>query len=75
MKTPNLLLFVLCVWLSRSRKLLCSFVAICALCETSHAQVEVVAGLPATAAINEPFSVAFDGKNAMHGVEFTKSNR
>ena len=37
--------------------------------------VEVVVGKPATEHVSEPFSVAFDSKGAMYGVEFTKSNR
>jgi len=40
-----------------------------------HAAVEIVAGAPATEAVSEPFSVDFDPKGVMHGVEFTKSNR
>lgn len=42
---------------------------------SAHAAVEVVAGAPVTDAISEPFSVAFDSKGVLHGVEFTKSNR
>lgn len=37
--------------------------------------VEVVAGVPRTAAVSEPFSVDFDSEGALYGVEFTKSNR
>lgn len=39
------------------------------------AAVELVVGAPKTEAISEPFSVAFDPKGILHGVEFTKSNR
>lgn len=42
---------------------------------SARAGVEVVAGAPATETISEPFSVAFDSKGVLHGVEFTKSNR
>jgi sugar lactone lactonase YvrE len=41
----------------------------------ADAAVELVAGAPKTAAISEPFSVDFDSKGVLHGVEFTKSNR
>jgi hypothetical protein len=39
------------------------------------AEVEVIAGAPVTEAVNEPFSVDFDAKGDLYGVEFTKSNR
>ena len=39
------------------------------------ADVEVIAGAPVTVAVNEPFSVDFDAKGDLYGVEFTKSNR
>jgi DNA-binding beta-propeller fold protein YncE len=39
------------------------------------AAVEIVAGTPRTEAVSEPFSVDFDVKGVMYGVEFTKSNR
>ncbi|MCB1226160.1 MAG: hypothetical protein KDK99_10150 [Verrucomicrobiales bacterium] len=42
---------------------------------TAEAQVEVVAGVPATAALSEPFSVDFDSTGVLHGIEFTKDNR
>lgn len=42
---------------------------------TIRASVEVVAGAPKTAELSEPFSVDFDPKGVMYGVEFTKSNR
>lgn len=42
---------------------------------TSRAAVEIVAGAPQTEAVSEPFSVDFDPKGVLHGVEFTKSNR
>lgn len=41
----------------------------------THAAVEQIAGAPVTEAVSEPFSVAFDSKGVLHGVEFTKSNR
>jgi sugar lactone lactonase YvrE len=41
----------------------------------TFAAVEIVAGMPATEAVSEPFSVDFDSKGVLHGVEFTKSNR
>jgi DNA-binding beta-propeller fold protein YncE len=37
--------------------------------------VELIIGEPKTAAIRDPFSVDFDGKGVLYGVEFTKSNR
>ncbi|MDB6075069.1 MAG: repeat protein, partial [Verrucomicrobiaceae bacterium] len=37
--------------------------------------VELVVGVPKTAAVSEPFSIDFDAKGVLHGVEFTKSNR
>jgi DNA-binding beta-propeller fold protein YncE len=42
---------------------------------SARASVEVVAGVPKTEPVSEPFSVDFDPKGVMHGVEFTKSNR
>lgn len=39
------------------------------------AAIELIVGEPATAAVSEPFSVDFDAKGALYGVEFTKSNR
>lgn len=41
----------------------------------SEAAVELIIGEPKTAHVSEPFSVAFDAKGALYGVEFTKSNR
>ncbi|CAN5853084.1 hypothetical protein BH11VER1_BH11VER1_18930 [soil metagenome] len=41
----------------------------------SFAAVEIVAGAPVTEAVSEPFSVDFDAKGVLHGVEFTRSNR
>lgn len=41
----------------------------------SFAAVEIVAGAPGTEAVSEPFSVDFDARGVLHGVEFTKSNR
>jgi sugar lactone lactonase YvrE len=55
------------------RILLFALAASC--CPLAHAKVEVVIGEPATAAISQPFSVDFDSKNVLYGVEFTKSNR
>ncbi len=40
-----------------------------------HAAVELIVGAPKTEAVSEPFSVDFDAKGVLHGVEFTKSNR
>lgn len=37
--------------------------------------VELVVGEPKTEHVSEPFSIDFDSKGAMYGVEFTKSNR
>ena len=37
--------------------------------------VELVVGKPKTEHVSEPFSIDFDSKGAMYGVEFTKSNR
>jgi len=42
---------------------------------SSHASVEQIAGAPTTEHVSEPFSVDFDSKGVLHGVEFTKSNR
>lgn len=42
---------------------------------TSHAQVERIAGAPETEPVSEPFSVDFDSKGILYGVEFTKANR
>lgn len=42
---------------------------------TSHAQVEEIAGAPETEPVSEPFSVDFDSKGILYGVEFTKANR
>ena len=41
----------------------------------AFAAVEQIAGTPVTEHVSEPFSVAFDSKGALFGVEFTKSNR
>lgn len=40
-----------------------------------RAQVEWIAGAPKTEAVSEPFSVDFDSRGILHGVEFTKANR
>ena len=40
----------------------------------AHA-VEQIVGTPKTEAVSEPFSIDFDAKGVLHGVEFTKSNR
>lgn len=45
------------------------------LCMPAMAEVEVILGAPVTEVVNEPFSVDFDGKGDLYGVEFTKSNR
>lgn len=42
---------------------------------TVMAEVEVIVGDSVTQAVNEPFSVDFDAKGDLYGVEFTKSNR
>jgi sugar lactone lactonase YvrE len=42
---------------------------------TLHAQVELIAGAPKTEPVSEPFSVDFDSKGILYGVEFTKANR
>jgi DNA-binding beta-propeller fold protein YncE len=39
------------------------------------AAIELVVGEPKTAAVAEPFSIDFDSKGVLYGVEFTKSNR
>jgi sugar lactone lactonase YvrE len=39
------------------------------------AAVEVIIGAPVTEPVSEPFSVDFDKKGALYGVEFSKSNR
>lgn len=41
----------------------------------ASADVDVVVGAPVTEVVNEPFSVDFDAKGDLYGVEFTKSNR
>jgi len=40
-----------------------------------RAEVEIVVGNDATGKVHEPFSVAFDPKGVLYGVEFTKANR
>ena len=42
---------------------------------SAPAAVELVVGAPKTAAVSEPFSIDFDLKGVLHGVEFTQSNR
>ena len=50
--------------------------ALMASCASSaRARVELLIGDPATTAISQPFSVDFDAKGVLYGVEFTKSNR
>lgn len=44
-------------------------------CSPIEAQVEWIAGAPKTEAVSEPFSVDFDSRGILHGVEFTKANR
>lgn len=41
----------------------------------SKAEVEVIVGEPVTEHVSEPFSVDFDKKGDLYGVEFSKSNR
>src|SRR5688572_8651979 len=41
----------------------------------ASAEVEIIAGAPVTEVVNEPFSVDFDAKGDLYGVEFTKANR
>jgi DNA-binding beta-propeller fold protein YncE len=41
----------------------------------ARAEVEVLIGAPATAPLSQPFSIDFDAKGVLYGVEFTKSNR
>ncbi len=41
----------------------------------SPAAVELVVGEPKTEHVSEPFSIDFDAKGVIYGVEFTKSNR
>jgi sugar lactone lactonase YvrE len=41
----------------------------------ARSEVEVIAGAPATEAVSEPFSVDFDSRGILYGVEFTKANR
>ncbi len=50
-------------------------VAVFSCMAAAWADVEVIAGAPATEAVHEPFSVDFDAKGDLYGVEFTKSNR
>jgi len=45
------------------------------LAPSARAEVEVIVGVPATEAVSEPFSVAFDSRGVLYGVEFTKANR
>src|SRR6187402_3246422 len=56
-------------------KRICLFALVAACCLPALAKIEIVVGEPATAAVSQPFSVDFDAKGAMYGVEFTKSNR
>jgi DNA-binding beta-propeller fold protein YncE len=56
-------------------KTLASFLLLLASAPFTWGAIEQVAGEPKTAAVSEPFSVDFDAKGAMYGVEFTKSNR
>jgi DNA-binding beta-propeller fold protein YncE len=46
-----------------------------ALPNPAPASVETLVGLPKTVAISQPFSIDFDSKGVLHGVEFTRSNR
>jgi len=53
------------------KRLLLPLVLLAAQCPA----VELVVGQPKTDHVSEPFSIDFDSKGAMYGVEFTKSNR
>lgn len=56
-------------------KRICLFALAAAASIPAMAKVELVIGEPKTAAISQPFSVDFDAKGVLYGVEFTKSNR
>lgn len=56
------------------KRILISALAVCFSIPAS-ADVELIIGAPRTAPVSEPFSVDFDSTGALHGVEFTKSNR
>lgn len=58
--------------LSFVRTVILAFVAVPGM---AAAEVAVVAGVPVTQVVNEPFSVDFDKRGNLYGVEFTKSNR
>lgn len=49
--------------------------ALLALSTPAFAAIELIIGEPKTAHVSEPFSVDFDAKGVLYGVEFTKSNR
>src|SRR5688572_19138154 len=51
------------------------FALVAAVSISARAAVELVVGEPATGEISQPFSVDFDAKGALYGVEFTKSNQ
>jgi DNA-binding beta-propeller fold protein YncE len=52
-----------------------SLALLLALSSSVQAAVEVIIGKPVTEHVSEPFSVDFDSKGTLYGVEFTKSNR
>jgi hypothetical protein len=52
-----------------------SLLLLLAAATAARADVEIIIGEPKTAAVSEPFSVDFDAKGVLYGVEFTKSNR
>ena len=51
------------------------FLSLAAVSGSAPAAVELVVGAPKTAAVSQPFSIDFDPKGVLHGVEFTQSNR
>lgn len=54
---------------------LLALLPVISLTQMACAEVELIIGEPVTAHVSEPFSVDFDAKGALYGVEFTKSNR
>lgn len=46
-----------------------------AITNSAPAAIEIVVGAPKTEAVSEPFSIAFDSKGVLHGVEFTQVNQ
>lgn len=51
------------------------FLAALLAAHAARADVELVVGEPATKAVSEPFSIDFDSKGDLYGVEFTKANQ